>query len=220
VFIRKVDELAKMTAIPEHDVAYDDETPAIAERERMFDPLGMKDTAFSLPASKLHRLPDMYQFNHGSKKFDVFDSAQNSEYSRPPAFESGAGGLVSTVDDYYAFCRMMLNKGAWGRERVLSQASVEAMTIDQLTPEQRQGAEIFFGRHSSWGFGTAVDIHRENLWNVPGRFGWDGGFGTSAYSDPKNDFVGILMTQRMMDSPEPPPVLNDFWANAYRSLEA
>jgi len=72
-----------MTAIPEHDVAYDDETPAIAERERMFDPLGMKDTAFSLPASKLHRLPDMYQFNHGSKKFDVFDSAQNSEYSRP-----------------------------------------------------------------------------------------------------------------------------------------
>jgi CubicO group peptidase (beta-lactamase class C family) len=189
-------------------------------RERMFDPLGMKDTAFSVPASKLHRLPDIYQFNHGSKKFDVFDSAQHSEYSRPPAFESGAGGLVSTVDDYYAFCRMMLNKGTWGRERVLSQASVEAMTIDQLTPEQRQGAEIFFGRHGSWGFGMAVDIHRENPWNVPGRFGWDGGFGTSAYSDPKNDFIGILMTQRMVDSPESPPVLDDFWANAYRSLEA
>jgi CubicO group peptidase (beta-lactamase class C family) len=187
-------------------------------RERLFDPLGMNDTAFSVPASKLDRLPDMYQFNHDSKMFDVFDSAQNSEYSRPPAFESGAGGLVSTVDDYYAFCRMMLNKGTWGRERLLSQASVESMTIDQLTPAQKQGAEIFFGNHSSWGFGMAVNIHREKLWQVPGRFGWDGGFGTSAYSDPESDFIGILMTQRLMDSPEPPAVFDDFWTHAYRSM--
>ena len=127
-------------------------------RERLFDPLGMKDTAFSVPASKLDRLPGCYRFNHDSKKFEVFDSAQNSEWSRPPAFESGAGGLVSTVDDYYAFCRMMLNEGVWGRERLLAQASVEAMTSDQLTPEQRKGAEIFFGNHSSWGFGMAVNI--------------------------------------------------------------
>ena len=54
---------------------------------------------------------------------------------------------------------------------------------------------------------------------VPGRFGWDGGFGTSAYSDPKNDFVGILLTQRLMDSPEPRAVFEDFWTHAYRSLE-
>jgi CubicO group peptidase (beta-lactamase class C family) len=189
-------------------------------RERLFGPLGMKDTGFSAPASKLDRLPDMYQFNHDSKKFDVFDSAKNSEYSRPPAFESGAGGLVSTVDDYYAFCRMMLNKGTWGGERLLSQASIESMTIDQLAPEQRQGAEIFFGSHSSWGFGMAVNIHREKPWNVPGRFGWDGGFGTSAYSDPEHDFIGILMTQRLTDSPEPPAVFEDFWAHAYRALDS
>ncbi len=91
-------------------------------RERLFDPLGMKDTAFSVPASKLDRLPDAYRFNRDSKTLEVFDSAQNSEYSRPPAFESGAGGLVSTVDDYYAFCRMMLNKGVWGRKRRLGTA--------------------------------------------------------------------------------------------------
>jgi CubicO group peptidase (beta-lactamase class C family) len=187
-------------------------------RERLFHPLGMKDTAFSVPASKLDRLPDMYQFNRDSKKLEVFDSARNSEYSRPPAFESGAGGLVSTVDDYYAFCRMMLNKGVWGLERVLTQASVESMTSDRLTPEQRKGAEIFFGSHSSWGFGMAVNIHSAKPWMVPGRFGWDGGFGTSAYSDPTNDFIGILLTQRLMDSPEPPPVFNDFWSHAYRSL--
>jgi CubicO group peptidase (beta-lactamase class C family) len=189
-------------------------------RERLFEPLGMKDTAFSVPASKLDRLPDMYQFNHDSKEFEVFDSARNSEYSRPPVFESGAGGLVSTVDDYYAFCRMMLNKGVWGRERVLAQASIESMTSDQLTPQQKKGAEIFFGSHCSWGFGMAVNIHGDRPWHVPGRFGWDGGFGTSAYSDPKNGFIGILLTQRLVDSPEPTAVVEDFWTHAYRSLEA
>lgn len=93
------------------------------------------------------------------------------------------------------------------------------MTRDQLTSEQRQGADLFFGKHSSWGFGMGVNIHQDKPWTVPGRFGWDGGFGTSAYSDPKNDFVGILMTQRLMDSPEPPAVFSDFWMQAYRALE-
>jgi CubicO group peptidase (beta-lactamase class C family) len=189
-------------------------------RERLFDPLGMKDTGFSVPASKLDRLPGCYQFNHDSKEFEVFDGAQTSEWSRPPAFESGAGGLASTVDDYYAFCRMMLNKGVWGRERLLARDSIESMTSDQLMPQQRQGAGIFFGSHSSWGFGMGVNIQRDKPWTVPGRFGWDGGFGTSAYSDPKNDFIGILLTQRAADSPEPPAVFTDFWTHAYRSLEA
>jgi len=146
-----------------------------------------------------------------SAKLPTEDSAEDSEYSWPPAFESGAGGLVSTVDDYHAFCRMMLNKGAWGRERILEQASVEAMTSDQLMPQQRQGAELFFRGHGSWGFGMGVNIL------AAGRFGWDGGFGTSAYSDPANDLIGILMTQRLMDSPEPPPVFKDFWTHAYAS---
>jgi CubicO group peptidase (beta-lactamase class C family) len=189
-------------------------------RDRLFDPLGMKDSAFSVPASQLDRLPGLYRFDHHARKLEVFDgNSGSSELSRPPAFESGAGGLVSTADDYLAFCRMMLNQGAWGRERLLSKASVESMTRDQLTPGQREGAEIFFGHHGSWGFGIGVDIRCENPWNVPGRFGWDGGFGTSAYSDPANDFIGILLTQRLMDSPEPPAVLNDFWANAYRLLD-
>ena len=149
------------------------------------------------------------------------------------AFESGAGGLVSTVDDYYAFCRLMLNKGVRGRERLLAQASIESMTRDQLMPQQKKGAEIFFGSHSSWGFGMAVNIQHDEPWTVPGRFGWDGGFGTSAYSasapmrknnrssaDTKNDFIGLLLMQRLMDSPTPPAVLNDFWTQAYHSLEA
>jgi len=188
-------------------------------RERLFEPLGMKDTGFWVPPSKLDRFTGIYRFDHDAGRLEPFDDEVDSEYSRPPAFESGGGGLVSTVDDYYAFCRMMLNRGEWGGVRILSEASVDAMTSDQVSPAQREGGEIFFGDHSSWGFCMAVNIGGDKAWMVPGRFGWDGGFGTSAYSDPKNDFVGILMTQRMMDSPEPPAVFTDFWTHAYRAIQ-
>jgi CubicO group peptidase (beta-lactamase class C family) len=189
-------------------------------RQNLFDPLGMEDTGFSVPASKLDRLPGVYRFRPDSKTFEPFDSVEDSGYSRPPAFESGAGGLVSTAEDYYAFCRMMLNKGVWGRQRILAQDSIDAMTRDQLISSQKKGAEIFFGSHSSWGFAMGVNIRQDEPWMAPGRFGWDGGFGTSAYSDPKNDFIGILLTQRLVDSPEPTAVSQDFWKLAYRSLEA
>jgi CubicO group peptidase (beta-lactamase class C family) len=190
-------------------------------QERLFAPLGMKDTAFSVPASKLDRLPGCYSFNTEKQKFEVFDDVSTkSQWRSPPPFEWGSAGLVATIDDYFAFYRMLLNKGTWGGKRILSQASVEAMTRDQLTPEQRIGAEVFFGKHSSWGYGMSVDTHGEKPWNVPGRFGWDGGFGTSAYADPKNDFVGILFTQRLMDSPVPPSAYQDFWKFAYQALES
>ncbi|MEJ8858111.1 serine hydrolase domain-containing protein [Variovorax robiniae] len=187
-------------------------------QERLFDPLGMTDTSFTVPAFKLDRLPGCYWLDDQSGKLEVFDSAANPDWSQPPAFASGAGGLVSTVDDYHAFCRMLLDKGRGRGGRVLSEAAVDAMTRDQLTPAQRQGGDMFFGGHSSWGFGMAVNIAATKPWTVPGRFGWDGGFGTSAWSDPRNDFIGILLTQRLMDSPEPPAVFTDFWTNAYRSL--
>jgi len=188
-------------------------------RERIFEPLGMEDTAFHVPAEKIHRLPDVYVFNRQTRTLDVFDAAANSEWRAEPAFESGGGGLVSTIDDYFAFSRMMLNKGRHGRERILSRATVELMTSDQLTPEQRAGAEIFFGDHSSWGLGMAVDIARREIYHTPGRFGWTGGLGTTAYTDPAEGMIGILFTQRMMDSPQPPQVMSDFWTLAYGAME-
>ncbi|MGI8510135.1 MAG: serine hydrolase domain-containing protein, partial [Gemmatimonadaceae bacterium] len=188
-------------------------------RERIFDPLGMKDAAFHVPPEKLHRLPECYFFNHQTNTLDVFDDVANSAWRSEPLFESGAGGLVSTIDDYLAFSRMMLNKGRYDREQILSRATVELMTSDQLTPEQRAGSEIFFGTHSSWGLGMAVAIRRNEIFQTPGRFGWDGGFGTSAYTDPAEGMIGILFTQRMMDSPEPPKVFTDFWTLAYGAME-
>jgi CubicO group peptidase (beta-lactamase class C family) len=188
-------------------------------RERIFDPLGMKDTAFHVPSEKISRFPTLYLPNHQTNELDVFDDVANSAWRSEPPFESGGGGLVSTIDDYFAFSRMMLNKGQHGREQILSRASVELMTSDQLAPEQRAGAEIFFGTYSSWGLGMAVDIGRREIFHNPGRFGWTGGFGTTAYTDPAEGMIGILFTQRMMDSPEPPKVFTDFWTLAYGAME-
>jgi CubicO group peptidase (beta-lactamase class C family) len=188
-------------------------------RERIFDPLGMKDTAFYVPSTKIERLAGSYFFNRHTNTLDVFDDVANSAWRTEPPFESGGGGLVSTIDDYFAFSRMLLNKGRHGRERILSRPTVELMTSDQLTPQQRADSEIFFGAHSSWGFGMAVDIERHEIFHNPGRFGWTGGFGATAYTDPAEGLIGILFTQRMMDSPEPPKIFTDFWTLAYGAIE-
>jgi CubicO group peptidase (beta-lactamase class C family) len=188
-------------------------------RERIFDPLGMKDTAFHVPPEKIDRLTEFYRFNPHTNTLDVFEDVTNSAWRSEPPFEAGGGGLASTIDDYFAFSRMMLNKGRHRRLQILSRATVELMTSDQLKPEQRAGSEIFFGDYSSWGLGMAVDIQRREIFHTPGRFGWTGGYGTTAYTDPREGMIGILFTQRMMDSPEPPKVFTDFWTLAYGAME-
>jgi CubicO group peptidase (beta-lactamase class C family) len=92
-------------------------------RERIFDPLGMKDAAFHVPPENIGRLAGSYVFNRQTNALEVFDDAANSAWRVEPAFESGGGGLVSTIDDYFAFSRMMLNKGRHGREQILSRAA-------------------------------------------------------------------------------------------------
>ncbi|HZZ35518.1 MAG TPA: serine hydrolase domain-containing protein [Caulobacteraceae bacterium] len=187
--------------------------------QRIFEPLGMKDTGFHVPPEKLPRLPHSYVADRETGELKVYDNPGHSRWARPPAFESGGGGLVSTADDCLAFFRMMLDKGRAGEGRILSRPSVELMTSDQLTAEQRAGAGVFFGQGRSWGFGMAVTIRRDDLSASPGRFGWDGGYGTSGYADPAEDMVGVLLTQRMMDSPQPPKVFTDFWTGAYQAID-
>jgi CubicO group peptidase (beta-lactamase class C family) len=188
-------------------------------RERIFDPLGMTDTAFHVRSKDVSRLPESYVFNRQTNALEIYDGVENSAWRPKPPFESGGGGLVSTIDDYLAFSRMMLSRGRHGRRHILSRAAVELMTSDQLTPEQRVGAEPFFGSYRSWGLGMAVDIRRDDIFHRPGRFGWDGGLGTCAYTDPTEGMIGILFTQRMMESPEPPKLFTDFWTLAYAALE-
>jgi CubicO group peptidase (beta-lactamase class C family) len=190
-------------------------------RERLFEPLGMKDTGFSVPAASLDRLATSYWTDHASGELAVYDVAEGGQWSRPPAFPSGAGGLVSTIDDYLAFGQMMLSQGKHGNECILSRLSVELMTTDQLTPEQKAVSSLvpgYFDSHG-WGFGVSVVTRRNDLASVPGRYGWDGGMGTSWYSDPREEMVTILMTQRAWTSPSPPEVCLDFWTSAYQAID-
>jgi CubicO group peptidase (beta-lactamase class C family) len=188
--------------------------------ERIFEPLGMKDTAFTVPSAKLDRLASCYQANPQTGALDLVDDARDSRWSHPPAFQSGGGGLVSTVDDYLFFSQMMLNKGKHGRERILSRPSVELMTMDHIPPEQKAVSPFFPGFWDShgWGFGVSVVTRRDNVASIPGRFGWDGGWGTSGYSDPKEEMVAILMTQRLLD-PVAVDIDADFWTSAYQAIE-
>jgi CubicO group peptidase (beta-lactamase class C family) len=190
-------------------------------RERIFAPLGMNDTAFSVSASKVDRLASSYWTNFATGEFEVFDGVDDSRWARPPVFESGAGGLVSTVDDLLLFGQMMLNQGKHGNERILSRLSVELMTTDHLTPEQKAASDFFpdFWDSHGWGFGVSIVTRRDDLAATPGRYGWDGGYGTSWHVDPKEELIGILMTQRVWDSPSPPGVLLDFWTSAYQAID-
>jgi CubicO group peptidase (beta-lactamase class C family) len=191
-------------------------------RERIFEPLGMKDTSFSVPGHKINRLVTSYWTNFMSGEIEVYDKAEGGQWSHPPAFPSGAGGLVSTIDDFLAFGQMMLNKGKYGNERILSRLSVETMTTDQLTPEQKAVSGLVPGDFDSigWGFGMSVVTRRDDVSSVPGRFGWDGGLGTSWNSDPREEMVTILLTQLAWTSPSPPNVRIDFLTSAYQAIDA
>jgi CubicO group peptidase (beta-lactamase class C family) len=193
-------------------------------RTRIFAPLGMKDTDFHVPAEKRDRLTASYRRDPAGNALIVHDDPRDSRWADQPAFASGGGGLVSTADDYLAFCRMMLAKGRHGRTRVLSRAAVELMTMDHLTDAQKAGMEMFFGDgqggfKAGWGFGMGIDTKRTDLSSVPGRFGWVGGIGTAGLADPTEDLVGILLTQRMMESLVLPKVMGDFWTLAYQAME-
>jgi CubicO group peptidase (beta-lactamase class C family) len=187
-------------------------------RERIFEPLGMKDTGFSVPAAKTDRLATSYSTDPETGLLELYDEARGGQWSRPPAFKTGGGGLVSTVDDYLAFGQMMLNKGKHGSERILSRPSVELMTTDQLTPGQKAEAGLILGENRGWGFGVAIVTKGDDSAGVPGRYGWDGGLGTSWFSDPREDMVAILMTQSAWTSSAPPSVCVDFWTSAYQTI--
>jgi CubicO group peptidase (beta-lactamase class C family) len=189
-------------------------------RERLFEPLGMKDTGFSVPAAKLDRLATSYVDDPESGNVAVYDEARTGQWTRPPAFPSGGAGLVSTIDDYLAFGQMMLD-GRHGRDRILSRASIEVMTADHLTPAQKAASGLVDGHFDShgWGFGVAVRTRRDDVAESVGTFGWDGGLGTSWRTDPKEGLVGILMTQRAWKSPSLPDVCRDFWTQAYCAID-
>jgi CubicO group peptidase (beta-lactamase class C family) len=181
-------------------------------RERIFDPLGMVDTGFTVPAEKLGRLTTAYRFNPETGGLSVLDDPARSWWSSPPSFPDASGWLVSTIDDYWAFVSMLLAGGTRHGERILSPETVALMTEDRLTPAQRDAASLFLGEHGGWGLGMEVPATGSLEQPLPCGIGWDGGTGTTWRSSPRSGVTGILFTQREATSPVPSPVLQDFWA--------
>jgi CubicO group peptidase (beta-lactamase class C family) len=187
-------------------------------RERIFDPLGMRDTAFSVPAAALDRFGPCYGAADGDGALAVYDDAVG-QWSEPPAFPSGGGGLVSTVDDFFAFAEMLRRGGALGGTRLLSPASVAAMTTDHLTAEQRAASGPDPSGDQGWGFGVGVWRAQVGTTWSPGTYGWDGGLGSTWANDPAQALVGILLTNQMFTDPSLPLVCRDFWTSAYAALD-
>ncbi|HEX4214074.1 MAG TPA: serine hydrolase domain-containing protein [Candidatus Dormibacteraeota bacterium] len=187
--------------------------------ERLLSPLGMADTGFHVPPAKVERLPAAYRPDPVSGALVETGAAGEAQLTRPPSFPSGGGGMVSTADDLLTFSTMLLNRGRHGGTRILSRSSVELMTTDQLTDQQRADNPMFFAGRSGWGMGLAVDLRRTELSSLPGRFGWEGGTGASLHTDPVEGLIGILLTQRSMTSPLQTAVMRDFWTCAYAAID-
>lgn len=188
-------------------------------QERLLAPLGMVDTGFMVPAEKLHRVPTAYGFDFATNQPTV-DDRPDGIWSRPQALPHGGGGLVSTVDDVLAFARLMQNGGVHNGTRLLSEATVAEMTRDQLTPGQKAmgafGMADFFSA-MSWGYGMSVSTGPLPWAPNAGRYGWDGGFGTSWANDPKTGLIGIFMSQSVGYYVMAGQFAG-FWSGAYASL--
>ncbi len=151
-------------------------------RERLFDPLGMRDTGHVLSAEARQRLARRYEVTaEGLKPFQRSD---------PPSYFGGGWGLHSTAQDYFRFAQMLLNEGTLDGTRVLSRRAVELMASVHI-PDTLPGRQAGEG----WGLGVRVvsDGALRNSWVSNGSFGWSGASGTHFWVDPAERLVGVLM---------------------------
>jgi CubicO group peptidase (beta-lactamase class C family) len=185
--------------------------------ERVFEPLGMADTGFA--TSRVDRLGSCYTTDPATGEPVVYDRP-DGQWSRPPAFPSGGGGLVSTLDDIFAFGRMLLRRGRRpDGPRVVSPAAVAAMTCDHIDAGPGRPGPAPDGSQG-WGFGVGVQVRRTGLGPTVGSYGWAGGLGSSWANDPHHDLVGVVLTTDAFTTAFPPPrPIQDFWTGVYAALE-
>jgi CubicO group peptidase (beta-lactamase class C family) len=168
-------------------------------RERIFGPLEMRDTDFWVPADKLDRLTANYRTAEGGK-LEVFDAPPQSSYAAKPQFLSGGGGLVSTARDYARFAQMLLDGGELDGRRILSPKTIEYMTIDHLTPGEREAPFLAIAAAGSGfglGFSVVDDAAKHGRIGSTGSYGWGGAAGTHFWVDPQEKLACIVMVQNM-----------------------
>jgi CubicO group peptidase (beta-lactamase class C family) len=191
---------------------------------RIFEPLGMRDTGFEVPPEKLDRLATLYAVDPKTGKVVTMDRPPESALAKAPAFAAGGGGLVSTADDYVRFGRMLLGQGALDGARLLSPRTVERMTTDHLTPEQRKVQ--FLGRDfwAGQGFGLGVSVVDDPTRAIgselvsKGTHGWGGAHGTWYFVDPEEELVAVMMIQ-LFGGGQIVPMIPAFESAIYQAIE-
>ncbi len=170
-------------------------------QDRIFGPLGMTDTAFHCPPEKRGRMASLYRMNPDTEKLeDVSFPFVDAD----KAFAGGGGGLISTVDDYLKFARMLLGKGEVDGVRLLKASTVEDMATNRLSDAQRAVPFMGMPFWMSMGFGLGVSVvtdAEKHAWmgaGSAGSFGWPGAFGTWWQADPAEDLIAIYMIQDSM----------------------
>jgi CubicO group peptidase (beta-lactamase class C family) len=163
-------------------------------RDRLFTPLGMVDTGFAATPAQARRIPGYYMTDGGVGEPLPQPHSTPAEWLIEPAFPSGSGGLLSTVDDFLAFARLLRDGGRCGRIRLLPEESVAAMTTNQLTPAQIDSAGVLLDGQG-WGYGMSVGTAANDDGVALGQYGWSGGAGTNWFNDPSQDLIAIAMTQ-------------------------
>jgi CubicO group peptidase (beta-lactamase class C family) len=190
-------------------------------KERIFDPLGMSDTGFHVPADKAHRLAACYSadppgrvtFHAAERKgtLTLQDDPATSPFLSPPSFVSGGGGLCSTAADYLSFCRALINGGELGGVRLIGPKTLKLMTSNHLPG----GADLpalsrslfseatYNGIGFGLGFAVTMDPAKTLIPGSPGEYNWGGAATTSFWIDPAEQLIAIFMTQVLPSSAYP-----------------
>lgn len=194
-------------------------------REKIFEPLGMKDSGFYVPKDKWDRFASLYKTDEQGKLIPVTEPLAGITYSSPPSLPSGGGGLVSTAHDYLRFAQMLLNGGELDGVRILAPATVKLMTSNHLRPSLMSGEFRIGIQHMRPGFGYGYDVAvftNPALADNPvgkGTFLWDGAAGTWFWDDPQYDIVFVGMIQRMGGGGPPMPNMEEMTrATTYQAL--
>ncbi|MBN9041138.1 MAG: serine hydrolase [Rhizobiales bacterium 62-47] len=190
-------------------------------RERIFQPLGMHDTDFHVPAAKAHRFAACYNATPGGMAtfhspgakggLTLQDDPTTSSFLEPPSFISGGGGLCSTAADYLTFCRALLNRGELGGVRLLAPKTLALMTTNHL-PGGKDLTQLsrslfseatYAGIGFGLGFSISIDPALSLIPGSPGEYAWGGAATTSFWIDPAEDLIAIFMTQVLPSSAYP-----------------
>lgn len=164
-------------------------------RENIFTPLGMNDTGFFVPEDKRSRFAGLYNWSEGTLTADHNNYLGLTDYTSPPAFESGGAGLVSTIDDYSRFARCLTNGGQFRDVRLMSEKAFRFMTTPQLSESQN----ALWDRLRGYNYGCLVRIMTEpdiaEIKTGRGELGWDGWTGTYFSADPMTGITTLYFTQ-------------------------